>query len=128
MGPMARTGAEPLGSMGNDAALAALSRRVRLPFEYFKQLFAQVRARRFVLGGGHVIYQMLWFAVMTRRIDKRNLVTLHRQMPDACATPLFQLLMFRHRVPRVPMFHLYSTGKVLFDHLDELLLSVGLAR
>ncbi|GFR49656.1 hypothetical protein Agub_g11798 [Astrephomene gubernaculifera] len=42
MAPMARTGAEPLGSMGNDAALAALSRRARLPFEYFKQLFAQV--------------------------------------------------------------------------------------
>ncbi len=42
MAPMARTGAEPLGSMGNDAALAALSRRSRLPFEYFKQLFAQV--------------------------------------------------------------------------------------
>ena len=40
--PMAKTGAEPLGSMGNDAALAALSRRARLPFEYFKQLFAQV--------------------------------------------------------------------------------------
>lgn len=44
MAPMAKTGAEPLGSMGNDAALAALSRRARLPFEYFKQLFAQVRA------------------------------------------------------------------------------------
>ncbi|KAG2492850.1 hypothetical protein HYH03_009004 [Edaphochlamys debaryana] len=42
MAPMARSGAEPLGSMGNDAALAALSRRARLPFEYFKQLFAQV--------------------------------------------------------------------------------------
>ena len=42
MGPMAKSGAEPLGSMGNDAALAALSRRNRLPFEYFKQLFAQV--------------------------------------------------------------------------------------
>nr|QKY14997.1 glutamate synthase 1 [NADH] chloroplastic isoform X1 (GOSHI) [Polytomella parva] len=42
MVPMAKTGGEPLGSMGNDAALAALSTRARLPFEYFKQLFAQV--------------------------------------------------------------------------------------
>ncbi len=42
MAPMAKTGAEPLGSMGNDAALAALSDRPKLPFEYFKQLFAQV--------------------------------------------------------------------------------------
>lgn len=42
MVPMAKTGNEPLGSMGNDAALAALSQRPKLVFEYFKQLFAQV--------------------------------------------------------------------------------------
>lgn len=40
--PMAASGAEPLGSMGNDAALAAMSNRPKQPFEYFKQLFAQV--------------------------------------------------------------------------------------
>jgi glutamate synthase (NADPH/NADH) len=40
--PMASGGAEPLGSMGNDAALAAMSNRPKLPYEYFKQLFAQV--------------------------------------------------------------------------------------
>ena len=39
---MAKTGAEPLGSMGNDAALTAMSQRPRQPYEYFKQLFAQV--------------------------------------------------------------------------------------
>jgi glutamate synthase domain-containing protein 2/glutamate synthase domain-containing protein 1/glutamate synthase domain-containing protein 3 len=40
--PMASTGEEPIGSMGNDAALAVLSdRRPPLP-SYFKQLFAQV--------------------------------------------------------------------------------------
>ena len=42
MVPMARSGAEPLGSMGNDAALAAMSTRPKQPYEYFKQLFAQV--------------------------------------------------------------------------------------
>jgi hypothetical protein len=42
MVPMAKSGAEPLGSMGNDAALAAMSTRPKLPYEYFKQLFAQV--------------------------------------------------------------------------------------
>ena len=41
--PMAKTANEPLGSMGNDTALAAVSRRAKLPFEYFKQLFAQVQ-------------------------------------------------------------------------------------
>lgn len=40
--PMAQTGAEPIGSMGNDAPLAAITERPRLLFDYFAQLFAQV--------------------------------------------------------------------------------------
>jgi glutamate synthase (NADPH/NADH) large chain len=40
--PMAENGQEPVGSMGNDAALAVLSPRPQLFFNYFKQLFAQV--------------------------------------------------------------------------------------
>jgi glutamate synthase (ferredoxin) len=40
--PMARDGQEPIGSMGTDAALAVLSNRPRLLYDYFKQLFAQV--------------------------------------------------------------------------------------
>ncbi|WP_026411439.1 glutamate synthase large subunit [Actinomadura oligospora] len=42
LSPMARTGAEPLGSMGTDTPIAVLSERPRLLFDYFKQLFAQV--------------------------------------------------------------------------------------
>ncbi|MQA76872.1 MAG: glutamate synthase large subunit [Streptosporangiales bacterium] len=40
--PMAESGAEPLGSMGSDTPIAVLSRRPRLVFDYFTQLFAQV--------------------------------------------------------------------------------------
>ena len=40
--PMARNGAEPLGSMGTDSPIAALSNKPRLLFDYFSQLFAQV--------------------------------------------------------------------------------------
>jgi len=40
--PMARTGAEPIGSMGTDTPVAVLSDRSRLLFDYFQQLFAQV--------------------------------------------------------------------------------------
>ncbi len=40
--PMARNGAEPLGSMGTDTPIAALSDKSRLLFDYFAQLFAQV--------------------------------------------------------------------------------------
>jgi glutamate synthase (NADPH/NADH) large chain/glutamate synthase (ferredoxin) len=39
---MAETGEEAIGSMGDDAPLAVLSRKPRLLYTYFKQLFAQV--------------------------------------------------------------------------------------
>ncbi len=42
LSPMARTGAEAIGSMGTDTPVAALSDRPRLLFDYFQQLFAQV--------------------------------------------------------------------------------------
>jgi len=40
--PMARAGAEAIGSMGTDTPIAILSERPRLLFDYFTQLFAQV--------------------------------------------------------------------------------------
>ena len=42
LAPMARAGAEPIGSMGTDTPVAVLSDRPRLIFDYFTQLFAQV--------------------------------------------------------------------------------------
>src|SRR5690348_2111457 len=42
IGPMAGSGAEPIGSMGDDTPLAVLTGRPRLVFDYFTQLFAQV--------------------------------------------------------------------------------------
>ncbi|WP_203697802.1 glutamate synthase large subunit [Streptomyces rubrogriseus] len=42
LAPMAKAGAEPIGSMGTDSPIAALSERPRLLFDYFTQLFAQV--------------------------------------------------------------------------------------
>ena len=40
--PMAASGAEPLGSMGTDTPAAVLSKRSRLFYDYFVELFAQV--------------------------------------------------------------------------------------
>ncbi|HYG45682.1 MAG TPA: glutamate synthase central domain-containing protein, partial [Bordetella sp.] len=40
--PMASTGEEVIGSMGNDAPLAVLSNRAKPFYNYFRQLFAQV--------------------------------------------------------------------------------------
>ena len=40
--PMAATGQEPVGSMGNDTPIAVLSGKAKPLFNYFKQMFAQV--------------------------------------------------------------------------------------
>jgi glutamate synthase (NADPH/NADH) large chain len=40
--PMAKNGMEPIGSMGTDTPIAAISERPRNIFDYFSQLFAQV--------------------------------------------------------------------------------------
>ena len=40
--PLVTTFRDPLGSMGNDSALACLSDQSRMIYDYFKQLFAQV--------------------------------------------------------------------------------------
>jgi len=42
LAPMAMSGQEPVGSMGNDTPLAVLSNRPKPLYSYFKQLFAQV--------------------------------------------------------------------------------------
>jgi glutamate synthase (NADPH/NADH) large chain len=42
LSPMAKKGIEPTGSMGDDIPLAILSKRPRLLYDYFRQLFAQV--------------------------------------------------------------------------------------
>ncbi|WP_151523283.1 glutamate synthase large subunit [Serinicoccus kebangsaanensis] len=42
LAPMAQAGAEPLGAMGTDTPIAALSDRPRLLFDYFVEAFAQV--------------------------------------------------------------------------------------
>ncbi len=40
--PLVKDGRDPVGSMGNDAALACMSDKSRMIYDYFKQLFAQV--------------------------------------------------------------------------------------
>ena len=40
--PLIQQKRDPVGSMGNDSALACLSDQPRMPYDYFKQLFAQV--------------------------------------------------------------------------------------
>ncbi len=42
LGPMGRTGDDPIGSMGTDTPIAVLSNRPKLLYDYFAQNFAQV--------------------------------------------------------------------------------------
>ncbi|HEX8839421.1 MAG TPA: glutamate synthase central domain-containing protein, partial [Sphingomicrobium sp.] len=42
LSPMAQTGDDPIGSMGTDTPIAALSAKPKLLYDYFKQNFAQV--------------------------------------------------------------------------------------
>ncbi|MEE4255037.1 MAG: glutamate synthase large subunit [Desulfuromusa sp.] len=42
MGPMAKNGQEPVGSMGTDTPVAVLSKQSKLLYWYFNQLFAQI--------------------------------------------------------------------------------------
>ena len=42
LAPIAKTGVEPIGAMGSDTPIAAISDRPRLLFDYFVQQFAQV--------------------------------------------------------------------------------------
>jgi len=42
LAPIAKAGAEPIGAMGSDTPIAAISDRPRLLFDYFVQQFAQV--------------------------------------------------------------------------------------
>ncbi|GGI88829.1 glutamate synthase [Saccharopolyspora subtropica] len=74
--PMATTGAEPVGSMGNDVPFAALSARPRQLFDYFTQLFAQVTNPPL-----DAIREELVTSLSTHVGPERNLLDHH---PDAC--------------------------------------------
>ncbi len=83
--PTVVRGIDPVGSMGNDAALAVLSNQPQLLYNYFKQLFAQVTnppidsIREEIVTGSQT-----WLGAMENLLD---------HSPDACrrincATPI----------------------------------------
>lgn len=73
---MARDGVEAIGSMGNDAALAVLSNKPRLLYDYFKQLFAQV-----INPPIHSIREEIVTSAETRLGSEGNLLN---PQPSAC--------------------------------------------
>lgn len=73
---MAKDAVEPVGSMGNDAALAVLSAKPQLLYNYFKQLFAQVTNPPI-----DSIREEIIFAVETVIGPEKNLI---KPGPDSC--------------------------------------------
>src|SRR4029077_4635423 len=120
--PMARSGVEAVGSMGNDTPLAALSSRPRLLYDYFKQLFAQVTNPP--LDG---IREQLVTQIATTIGPEGNLL---EPTPEACrqiklSTPILhneELARIRH--VDLPAFKA-TTVSMLFPVADG---PVGLAR
>ncbi len=74
--PMAKDAVEAVGSMGNDAALAVLSAKPQLLYNYFKQLFAQVTNPPI-----DSIREEIIFAVETTIGSEKNLL---KPQPDSC--------------------------------------------
>ena len=127
LAPMATSGEEPVGSMGTDSALAVLSDRPRLLYDYFKQLFAQVTNPP--LDG---IREELVTQIAATIGPEGNIL---EPTPDACRqlklkTPVLdneELAQFRHmdlpafRATTVPMLFAVADGREgLARALDEL--------
>jgi glutamate synthase (NADPH/NADH) large chain/glutamate synthase (ferredoxin) len=94
-------GAEPTGSMGDDTPLAVLSRRPRLLYTYFKQLFAQVTnppidsvrekavmSLNMLLGGRLGLFEE--FPQSTGLVELDSPVLLHHEFAALANVPALQ--------------------------------------
>lgn len=100
LAPLAE-GIEPTGSMGEDCPLAVLSRRPRLLYTYFKQLFAQVTnppidsvreksvmSLNMLLGGRLGLFEEL--PASTGLVELDSPVLLHHEFAALSAVPVLQ--------------------------------------
>ena len=91
-------GAEPTGSMGDDTPLAVLSRRPRLLYTYFKQLFAQVTnppidsvrekavmSLNMLLGGRLGLFEE--FPASTGLVELESPILLHHEFAALSTVP-----------------------------------------
>ena len=127
LAPMAAKGLEPIGSMGTDTALAVLSDRPRLLYDYFKQLFAQVTNPPL-----DAIREELVTDMSSTLGPERNLL---QPVPDSCHQiridyPILdneELAKLRHntdpslRAVTLPMLFAVRDGAAGLEHaMDEL--------
>ncbi|XP_052750454.1 uncharacterized protein LOC113511910 [Galleria mellonella] len=98
--PMIQDKKEALGSMGNDAPLACLSQFQPLPYEYFKQLFAQVTNPPIDPFREKIVMSLLCPIGPTANILEPSAAFVHRlflQQPVLTLPDLAALIRTRHR-------------------------------
>ena len=130
--PMAQNGQEPIGSMGNDAALAVLSDRPRLLYDYFKQLFAQVTNPPIdPLREGLVMSLMSFIGKKQNLLDETPQHCHQLKLPHPILTneDLIRLRNVKRddfKVATLPIFfdaNAADPGKALEESLEKLLLA-----
>ncbi|XP_059052360.1 uncharacterized protein LOC131846961 [Achroia grisella] len=98
--PMIQNKKEALGSMGNDAPLACLSQFQPLPYEYFKQLFAQVTNPPIDPFREKIVMSLLCPIGPTANILEPSAAFVHRlflQQPVLTLPDLAALIATTHR-------------------------------
>ena len=130
--PMVMSGTEPVGSMGDDTPLAAMSARPKLLHYYFKQLFAQVTNPPL-----DPLREELITSAETKIGPERNLlvpepescrqITLQRPiLKNAELEKLREVDLFGHKADTIPILFKRADGEAgldkamqeLFDKVD----------
>ncbi len=110
--PMAQAGEEPVGSMGNDAALAVLSTKDKTLYHYFQQLFAQVTNPAI-----DPIREELVTSLVSFIGPKPNLLGIDEQNPPLRLEVSQPVLDF-YEMEKIRHIERYTSGKFRSQELD----------
>ncbi|MFT8391214.1 MAG: glutamate synthase large subunit [Sporolactobacillus sp.] len=124
--PMAETGKEPTGSMGNDTPLAVLSNKSQLLFDYFKQWFSQVTNPPIdAIRESGVMSKITWLGSQVSLLDPTHHVTRQIRLPHpVLSRSVFQALHAQHTLKLATLDTLFTVGMgvhALSDAVDQLL-------
>ncbi|MDR2506812.1 MAG: glutamate synthase large subunit [Candidatus Accumulibacter sp.] len=110
--PMARTGEEATGSMGNDTSLAVLSNKNKSLFNYFRQLFAQVTNPPI-----DPIREQLVMSLVSFIGPKPNLLGINEINPP-CRLEVTQPVLTFSDMAKLRHIAAFTEGKFLSAELD----------
>src|SRR5437879_3393172 len=110
--PMATDGEEPVGSMGNDAALPVLSDRDKILYAYFKQMFAQVTNPAI-----DPIREQLVMSLVSFVGPKPNLLDINNINPPM-RLEVAQPILDHKDMAKIRSIDAYTSGKFRCHELD----------